>query len=125
LDSSLEQGDTKRRNRLASFHSALRFFFSFQPGPLTFFSLRITVLPMTTLTFKVDEQEARNLRVAARRAKLTLSEYLRRQIRMNTAEARPVSQIKCRHTGAMIFAPAPHHPPLTTESVKEMLADFP
>jgi hypothetical protein len=80
---------------------------------------------MTTLTFKVDEHEARNLRVAARRAKLTLSEYLRRQIRVNTAEVKPVGRIKCRHTGVMIFAPSPHHPPLTTGAVKEMLADFP
>jgi len=80
---------------------------------------------MTTLTFKVDEDEALGLRMAARRAKLTLSEYLRRQIRVNTVEAKPVRRIKCRHTGAMIFAPAPQHPPLTTETVKEMLADFP
>jgi len=80
---------------------------------------------MTTITFKVGEDEARSLRVAARRAKLTLSEYLRRQIRVNTAELEPVGRIKCRHTGAVIFAKAPHHPPLTTEAVREMLADFP
>ena len=80
---------------------------------------------MTTLTFKVDEDDARKLRVAARRAKLTLSEYLRRQLRAHAEEVAPVVQIKCRHTGAMIFAPAPHHPPLTTETVREMLADFP
>lgn len=80
---------------------------------------------MTTLTFKVDEDEARSLHVAARRAKLTLSEYIRRQIRLNAAKAEPVGQRKCSHTGAMIFAPALHHPPLTTETVKEMLAEFP
>jgi hypothetical protein len=34
---------------------------------------------MTTLTFKVDEDEARSLRAEARRAMLTLSESLRRQ----------------------------------------------
>jgi hypothetical protein len=84
-----------------------------------------TVIPMTTLTFKVAEDEAQNLRVAARRARLSLSEYLRRQIRMNTVEAKPVGRIKCRHTGARIFAPVPQHPLLTTESVKEILADFP
>ena len=80
---------------------------------------------MTTLTFKVDEDEARSLRMAARRAKLTLSEYLRRQIHVNAADVQPVGQIKCRHTGAMIFEPVPHHPRLTTSSVKEILADFP
>ncbi len=80
---------------------------------------------MTTLTFKVDEDEARSLHMAARRAKLTLSEYLRRQIRVNTAKVKPVGQMKCRHTGAMIFAPAPQHPPLTTKAVRKILADFP
>jgi hypothetical protein len=34
---------------------------------------------MTTLAFKVDEDEARSLRAAARRAMLTVSESLRRQ----------------------------------------------
>jgi hypothetical protein len=80
---------------------------------------------MTTLTFKIAENEARSLRAAARRAKLTLSEYLRRQIRMNLPSVRPVGTLKCRYTGAKIFAPAPHLPPLTTESVKEMLGEFP
>ena len=92
---------------------------------MTFLSLGNTVIRMTTLTFKVDEDEARSLHVAARRAKLTLSEYLRRQIRANAAEAKPVGHVKCRHTGARIFAPAPQHPPLTSEAIREMLADFP
>ncbi len=80
---------------------------------------------MTTLTFKVDEEVARSLRFAARRAKLTLSEYLRRQIRINAPDVKPVGQTKCRHTGAMIFAQASQHLPLTTRAVKEMLSDFP
>lgn len=80
---------------------------------------------MTTLTFKVQDDEARNVRVAAQRAKLTLSEYLRRQIRTNAEELGPVGQVKCRHTGAMIFGPAPMHPPLTSEAVRDMLANFP
>ena len=80
---------------------------------------------MTTLTFKMEEKEARSLRLAARRAKLTLSEYLRRQLRAHTAEPEPAGRTKCRHTGATIFAPAPQHPALTTEAVREMLADFP
>ena len=84
-----------------------------------------TVLRMTTLTFKLQEDEARSLRAAARRAKLTLSEFVRRRLRVDAAKTKPAGQIKCRHTGAMIFAPAPQHPPLTTAAVKEMLADFP
>ena len=63
-----------------------------------------TVLRMTTLTFKMADDEARNLRAAARRAKLTLSEFVRRRLRMSTVKMKPVGQIKCRHTGAMIFA---------------------
>ncbi|MGI8603029.1 MAG: hypothetical protein ACR2OZ_08515 [Verrucomicrobiales bacterium] len=80
---------------------------------------------MKTLTFKVAEDEARELRAAARRAKLTLSEFLRRQIRLKSAELPPVRRIRCRHTGAIIFGPAPHHSALSTEAVKDMLADFP
>ena len=60
-----------------------------------------------------------------RRAKLTLSEFLRRQIRVKTPEAAPVRRVKCRHTGAMIFAPPSHFPILTTEAVRDMLADYP
>jgi hypothetical protein len=31
----------------------------------------------------------------------------------------------CTYTGAMIFAPLAGHVPLTTETVREMLAEFP
>ena len=84
-----------------------------------------TVLSVRTITFKVDENEARTLRVAARRAKLTVSEYLRRQIRLNATAAKPVRRIRCRYTGAMIFGPAPQLPPLNTETVTAMLVEFP
>ena len=80
---------------------------------------------MTTLTFKLQDDEARSLRAAARRVGLTVSEFVRRRLRTDGAEAKPVGRIKCRHTGAMIFAPAPQHPPLSTAAVREMLADFP
>lgn len=80
---------------------------------------------MTTLTFKVAEDEAQNLRAAARMANLTLSEFLRRQLRTNPQKPKPAKRVKCRFTGAMIFAPPSHLPILTTESVREMLADFP
>ena len=77
---------------------------------LLIFPLRNTVILMTTLTFKVAEEEARNLRAAARRAKLTSRSSWRRQIRVKTPEAAPVRRVKCRHTGAMIFAPPSHFP---------------
>ena len=85
----------------------------------------ITVLAMTTLTFKVSEPEARSLRLAARREHLTLSEFLRRQIRAGAAGLESVQLEKCPATGAMIFSPDPQASPLTTAAVKEMLADFP
>ena len=33
--------------------------------------------------------------------------------------------VRCPHTGAMIFAALEDLPPLTTEAVRELLADFP
>ena len=80
---------------------------------------------MTTLTFKVSEPEAQSLRQAARREHLTLSEFLRRQARAGIQPLDSVAVVKCPVTGAMIFAPDPRMPPLTTSAVKEILADFP
>jgi hypothetical protein len=80
---------------------------------------------MKTLTFKVSEAEARSLRMAAHRAQLTLSEYLRQRIRANTEAEASVHLVKCPATGAMIFAPDPLKPPLTPAVVKKILTDFP
>jgi hypothetical protein len=80
---------------------------------------------MTTLTFKLDDSEARVLRLAAKRAKLTLSEFLRQKLRAPNAMPPPVSLTTCPLTGATIFASAPHFPPLTTDLVKEIMQDFP
>ena len=99
--------------------------FQFPKAVLTWADSGNTVIRMTTLTFKVPEDEARNLRAAARQARLTLSEYLRRQIHTHRSKSKPLRQIRCPHTKALIFAPAPQHPKLSTASVREMLADFP
>ena len=74
----------------------------------------------------MSEDEARLIRSLAKREKLTLSEYLRRQA-SSAPSARPaaVQRTRCKHTGAMIFAANPDIPPLSTNSVREMLADFP
>lgn len=80
---------------------------------------------MKTLTFKVSEAEARSLRMAALRAHLTLSEYLRQRIRSGPAGEASVHMVKCPATGAMIFAPDPLKSPLTAAVVKEILTDFP
>lgn len=80
---------------------------------------------MKTMTFKVDDEDARLLRVRAKQAKLTLSEYLRRRLLEPGGSTAPVGRVKCPQTGAMIFAPMPTGARLTTESVRERLSDFP
>jgi hypothetical protein len=81
---------------------------------------------MVTLTFKATEEEARKIRQQARREKLSLSEYLRR--RASAPASSPLSVprlVRCPHTGAMIYARLDDRPPLTTESVRQLLGDFP
>ena len=80
---------------------------------------------MKTLTFKVTDDEARLIRSLATKASLSVSEFLRRRAAGSaTAPVKP-RRVRCRHTGAAIFGPLPQHPPLTTENVREMLAEFP
>jgi len=78
-----------------------------------------------TLTFKVTAVEARRIRSRARQEKLTVSEYLRRQASGRTGETVKPGRVRCAFTGALIFAPLANQPPLTTETVKEIMADFP
>jgi len=80
---------------------------------------------MKTLTFKVSDDEARLIRSLAKSEGLTVSEYLRRRARGKKGASRVPGRVRCEFTGAMIFAPLPEQPPLDTESVREMLADFP
>jgi len=79
---------------------------------------------MKTLTFKVSDDEARLIRALARREKLSVSEYLRRRAGGGREAGNP-GRVKCEFTGATIFAPLAGQPPFDTESVREMLADFP
>ncbi len=81
---------------------------------------------MAVNTFKVTETEARQIRRLAKREHTTVSAYLRRKAL--DAPAETVTEIvyaKCPVTGAKIFGHNPALPPLTTESVKAMLTDFP
>lgn len=80
---------------------------------------------MPTLTFKVTVEEARRIRALARRQNLSVSEYLRRQAQPREEAPTRIGRTRCPHTGALIFAAAPDLPPLTTESVRSLLADFP
>ena len=79
---------------------------------------------MTTLTFKLPEADARRLRETARQSRMTLSEFLRRRL-LGGGTPGAIRRRRCEHTGAEIFAAAPQLPPLTTERVRELLADFP
>jgi len=86
---------------------------------------RITVLPVKTITFKVSDDEACLIRTLAKRERATVSEYLRqRATGMSRAAALPQRR-RCEFTGAMIFAPLAGQNGMTTESVREMLANFP
>jgi hypothetical protein len=81
---------------------------------------------MKTISFRVSDDEARLIRSLAKREKLTLSDYLRRRATgIGDAKPAPVRRTRCRYTGAMIFAGNSDLPLLSTESVREMLADFP
>ncbi len=80
---------------------------------------------MTTLTFKVTEEEARLIRSRARKERVTVSEYLRRRASLSLAPVHKPAKVRCPHTGAMIFAAPDDLPPLTTDAVRELLSDFP
>lgn len=80
---------------------------------------------MTTLSFKVTEDEARAIRRQARDAKLTVSEFLRRRARGEILEPSAIECTECEFTGATIFAGSPELPPLTTAAVREILSEFP
>lgn len=80
---------------------------------------------MPTLTFKVTDEEARQIRALARRQKLSVSEFLRRQAQAHREKPLEIPRMVCARTGATIFGPNPELPALNTESVRGMLADFP
>ncbi|HEX5000541.1 MAG TPA: hypothetical protein VFY29_20125 [Terriglobia bacterium] len=80
---------------------------------------------MQTLTFKVTDDEARTIRAQARKEGITVSDYLRRRARMSMAVSKTPRKVRCSHTGAMIFGGLDDRRPLTTDSVRELLADFP
>lgn len=84
-----------------------------------------TVLPMKTLSFKVSEEEAEEIRRQAREADLSVSEFLRRRARGESLEPVPIQVTECEFTGSMVFSGGPELPPLTTETVREWLSDFP
>ena len=80
---------------------------------------------MAKISFKVSDEEARLIRVRARSQGVSVSEHLRRRARLAVPPLSPPRPVRDPHTGAMIFAALEDLPPLTTEAVRELLADFP
>lgn len=80
---------------------------------------------MVTISFKVSEGDARSIRARARSEGVSVSEYLRRRACPSGPGSETWRQVRCPHTGAMILTGSGGQPPLTTEAVREILADFP
>jgi len=80
---------------------------------------------MTTISFKVSEEDAVAIRSLAKKEGVSVSEYLRRRARLSIPGPQKPRRVRCSRTGAMIFAAAKGQPPLTTEAVRELLSDFP
>jgi hypothetical protein len=80
---------------------------------------------MPTITFKVTDSEARLIRSQAKKEGLSVSEYLRLRANASLRPARKPRLVRCPHTGAMIFAAPENQAPLTTETVRQLLSEFP
>jgi hypothetical protein len=80
---------------------------------------------MATISFKVSDEDARKIRARARMERLTVSEFLRRQAVGSSQIPALVGLSPCGLTGATIFDGAEDLPPLTVDSTRKMLADFP
>lgn len=78
---------------------------------------------MTTMTFKIEDEKAAEIREYVRSRGITVSEYLRDRARVVSAVA--PRTVKAKYSGAPVFEGHPSYLPLTNESVREMLADFP
>jgi len=81
---------------------------------------------MTAISFKLSEREASSLRHQAHEARMTISAFLRQLINKKEKKKKPRITIEySKLTGAPAFSSNGTLPPLTVESVKEMLSDFP
>ena len=80
---------------------------------------------MVTISFKVSEDDARLIRSRAAGERISVSEYLRRRARIPMPGPPPPRRVRCPHTGATIFAAIEDQPALTTETVRELLSDYP
>jgi hypothetical protein len=78
-----------------------------------------------TLTFKVSDDVARQLKDEARQERVSLSELVRRRLRAGSSDELLVSRELCPESGVEVFTSKGKLQPLTTEIVKEYLANFP
>jgi len=79
---------------------------------------------MPTITFKVTPEEAALLRARAKAAQRTLSEFLRDQV-LGRATNKKTRLKPSKKTGILIVPRKPLARRLTTETVSELLSDFP
>lgn len=78
---------------------------------------------MPTISFKVNEEESREIRRRATEQGVSLSEFLRHRA-LDSGNG-DFTLVRCETTGATIFSGAEGGAPFTTETVRKMLADFP
>ena len=88
---------------------------------------RITLLPMATVSFEIEEDKLKAYRRQAKAAGLSLSEFIRRRMDGEVTYNKPKTPktVIAKYSGVRVFAGDPSYIPLTNESVKEMLSDFP
>ena len=81
---------------------------------------------MATLTFKVTDEEAREIRAAAQRERRSLSAHLRARV-LDRKASRPPRVRLGRHpvSGLPYNAGGKKLPPVSLEQIKAALADFP
>jgi hypothetical protein len=77
-----------------------------------------------TISFKVSDDEARQIRSLAKHQRLSVSEYLRRRA-VESPQQGEVAKIRCEFTGAQIFAAPAGEIPLSVAETRRLLADFP
>lgn len=81
-------------------------------------------ITMPTITFKVTPEEAALIRARAKAAQRTLSEFLRDQV-LGRGSSKKIRLQPSRKTGILTIPRKPHARRLTTETVSELLSDFP
>ena len=83
---------------------------------------------MPTLTFKVTEKDAAQIRRLARKERRTVSDYLRRRAIPASSSSTPAGSYHIETspiTGLPVMHAPAGTPPVTSEQVRELLADFP